>query len=247
MLALVGSRVWYRTIGTGVFHCERCGGDRPYRHRSGRRCAHLLGIPVAALGDTGEHLRCTECHTCYRVELLAVPTMEQMLLALQSATEAAVIAMLSASGGANRAARRRGILMIRAAGAPEFNDAGLTAALAECGLAEDGLVDDGPAGHGPAEDGLAEDGPLDHGPANRPPGTSNPAIGLRPAIEAFAIQLEMPAREWFLAKIVEVGLADGSLSRAERAVAEAVARYLGMTTSQGEDVISLAEEAAQAG
>jgi hypothetical protein len=30
-------------------------------------------------------------------------------------------------------------------------------------------------------------------------------------------------------------------------VAEAVARYLGMTTSQGEDVISLAEEAAQAG
>jgi tellurite resistance protein len=57
----------------------------------------------------------------------------------------------------------------------------------------------------------------------------------------------MPAREWFLAKIVEVGLADGSLSRAERAVAEAVARYLGMTMSQGEDVISLAEEAAQAG
>ncbi len=227
MLALFGSRVWYRTIGTGVFHCERCGGDRPYRHRSGRRCAHLLGIPVAALGDTGEHLRCTECHTCYRVELLAVPTMEQMLLALQTATEAAVLAMLSAGGGASRAARRRGILMIRAAGAPEFNDAGLTAALAERGLAEDSSAEDGPSA--------------------RSPRTSNPAVALRPAIEAFAIQLEMPAREWFLARIVAVGLADAPLSNAERAVAEDVARYLGMTTSQGEDVISLAEEAAQAG
>jgi hypothetical protein len=242
MLALVGSRVWYRTIGTGVFHCERCGGDRPYRHRSGRRCAHLVGIPVAALGNTGEHLRCTECHTCYRVELLAVPTTEQMLLALQTATEAAVLAILSAGGAGSRAARRRGILMIRAAGAPEFNDASLTAALAERGLADHRLAEDGLVDHGLAETGLAEDGP-----SARPPETSNPAVGLRPAIEAFAIQLEMPAREWFLAKIVEVGLADGSLSRAERAVAEAVARYLGMTTSQGEDVISLAEEAAQAG
>jgi hypothetical protein len=177
----------------------------------------LLGIPVAALGATGEHLRCTECHTCYRVELLAVPTMEQMLLALQAGTKAAVLAMLAEGGAGSQAARRRAIQMIRAAGAPDFHDGRLTAALTEPGLAAP------------------------------PPETGSPAVGLRPAIEAFAIQLEMPAREWFLAKIVEVGLADGSLSNAERAVAEDVARYLGMTTSQGEDVISLAEEAAQAG
>ncbi len=87
MLALVGSRVCYRTIGSGVFHCERCGGDRPYRHRSGRRWAHLLGIPLALLGGTGEHLRCTVCRTCYRVELLAVPTIEQMLVALLVGTK----------------------------------------------------------------------------------------------------------------------------------------------------------------
>ena len=135
MLALVGSRVCYRTIGRGVFHCERCGGDRPYRHRSGRRWAHVLGIPVASLGDTGEHLRCAICHTCYRVELLAVPTTEQMLVALLAGTKAAVLAMLKAGGENSQAARRRGIQMIRAAGAPDYHDGWLTTALADPGTA----------------------------------------------------------------------------------------------------------------
>ncbi len=217
MLALVGSRVRYRTIGRGIFHCERCGGDRPYRHRSGRRLAHVLGIPVASLGGTGEHLRCAVCRTCYRVELLAVPTAEQMLVALLAGTKAAVLAMLRAGDARSPAARRRGVEMLRAAGVPDGDDEGwLTAALAEPAAAERLARTDG-------------------------------HIGLRPAIEAFAVQLEMQAREWFLAKVVEVGLADGSLSAEERAVAGTVARYLGMSASRCEDVISLAEEAAQAG
>jgi tellurite resistance protein len=217
MLALVGSRVWYRTIGHGVFHCERCGGDRPYRHRSGRRWAHLLGVPVAALGDTGEHLRCTHCHTCYRVELLAVPTVDQMLVALLAGTKAAVLAMLRAGGAGSAIARRRGVRMIRDAGAPEFDDSRLASALAD------------PEG------------------AAQLPEADGPVVGLRPAIEAFSVQLDIPAREWFLARVVEVGLADGSLSAAERDVAGTVARYLGMSAARGRDVISLAEEAAQAG
>ncbi len=217
MLALVGSRIWYRTIGHGVFHCERCGGDRQYRHRSGRRLAHVLGIPVASLGDTGEHLRCTICQTCYRVELLAVPTLEQMLVALLAGTKAAVVEMLRAGGAGNPAARRRAIQMIRDAGAPEYDDGRLSTALA----------------------GPDEASPL--------PQADGPVVGLRPAIEAFSVQLEIPAREWFLAKVVEVGLADGSLSAAEREVAGTVARYLGMSAARARDVISLAEEAAQAG
>lgn len=217
MLALVGSRVWYRTIGNGVFHCERCGGDRSYRHRSGRRWAHLLGVPVASLGDTGEHLCCTSCRTCYRVDLLAVPTMEQMLVALFAGTNAAVLAMLRAGGAGSQVARRRGIQMIRDAGAPEYDDGQLAAALA------------------------------DPEAASRRPDAGGRALGLRPAIEALSVQLEIPAREWFLAKVVELGLADGSLSTAERDVAGTVARYLGMSPARGRDVISLAEEAAQAG
>jgi hypothetical protein len=236
MLALAGSRVWYRTVGHGVFHCERCGGDRPYRHRSGRRWAHLLGVPVAALGSTGEHLRCVDCRTCYRVELLAVPTMEQMLVALLAATKAAVLAMLRAGGAGSPAARRRGIAMIRAAGAPDFHDERLAAALGEPA----GAREPERAG-GPDEDAAPKDRAGCQDLAGEPP------IGLRPAIEGFAVQLDLHAREWFLAKVVEIGLADGALSPQERAVAATVARYLGMSASRGDDVISLAEQAAQAG
>lgn len=208
MRVLTGSRVCYRTIGRGVFHCERCGGDRPYLHRSGRRWLHVLGLPVAARGDTGEHLRCAICRTCYRVELLAVPTVDQMAMALLAGTTAAVLAMLGAGGLVSAAARRRGIELIRAAGAESYDDERLFDALGERSAGQ-------------------------------------PA--LRPALEAFAVQLECPAREWFLAKVVEVGLADGSLSAAERDVACTVARHLGMSPARGRAVISLAERAAQAG
>jgi hypothetical protein len=218
VLALVGARVRYRTVGRGAFHCERCGGDRSYKHRSGRRLAHVLGIPVASLGRTGEHLRCTVCGTCYRVELLAVPTVEQMLVALRAGTKAAVLAMLKA-GAAGPAARHRGIAMIRAAGEPDVHDGWLLAALSDAGT----------AGSDAAE--LPQD-------------ADGSAVALRPAIEAFAIQLDIYAREWFLAKVVQVGLADGPLTATERSVAGTVARYLGMTASRGEDVISLVEEAA---
>lgn len=218
MLAMTGSRVCYRTVGRGVFHCERCGGDRPYQHRSGRRWLQLLGVPVASLGGTGEHLRCAVCHTCYRVELLAVPTIDQMEIALLAGTTAAVLAMLCAGGSASPAARRRGIELIRTAGADSYDDQRLATELGER---------------------------PEH--ASEARSVDGQAVGLRPALEAFAVQLEGHAREWFLAKVVEVGLADGALNAAEREVAGTVARYIGLSAARGLHVVSLAERAAQAG
>jgi len=105
MLVNIQTRVYYRAVAGGVFHCERCGGDRRYRQRSGRRWAALLGLPIFPLDRTGEHLQCAACRTCYRVELLAVPTIEQMHTALLGATTAAALAMLNAGGTASQAAR----------------------------------------------------------------------------------------------------------------------------------------------
>ena len=217
MLVSLGSRVYYRSVAHGVFHCERCGGDRPYRHRTGRRWAHLLGLPVFPLNRTGEHLRCAICRTAYRVELLAVPTSEQMQVALLSATTAATLAMLNAGGSASKASRRRAIELIISAGSPQYGEPDLESAL------ELSIM--------PPEAELS----------------CGPVPGLRGAVETLAIQLETCSKEWFLAKVVQVGLADGSLSSAERDVVGTVARHLGLSQARADDVIQLAEEAAQAG
>jgi hypothetical protein len=62
-----------------------------------------------------------------------------------------------------------------------------------------------------------------------------------------AIQLTMPAPEWFLTDAVRVGLADGPLSDEEREAAQLIAAHLGMTAGQAHGVILMAEESAAAG
>jgi tellurite resistance protein len=218
MSAKLRSGAHYRTIATGVFHCERCGGDRPYRHRLGRRWVHLLGLPIVPLDRTGEHLRCAVCRTCYRVELLAVPTMEQMQAALLGATTAAVLAMLGVGGSSSPAARRLAVEQIISAGSPLYDEADLSVALRY-------------------REAESSD-------ARSPAGAIR---GLRAAVETLTLQLDPHAREWFLAKVVQVGLADGTLSAAERDLIGTVAGYLGLSPAQAQDVILLTEEAAQAG
>lgn len=210
VLLIFGLRVFYRTIGQGTVHCQRCGGDREYRHRAGRRWITLLFIPVIPLTKAGEHVRCAVCGTCYRMGILAVPTSAQMLAALPAGVRAAATVVLCAGGGDSALARRRAIDAIKGAGLEDYDDAALDADLAAS-----------TASANPAQD-LA-------GPLNR-----------------LAIQLEVPAREWFLADAVRIGLADGPLSDEERHAAQEIAAQLGMTPAQARGVIAMTEEAAAA-
>jgi len=66
---------------------------------------------------------------------------------------------------------------------------------------------------------------------------------LRP-IAVLGGQLKPEAREWHLAELVRIALADGPLTGAERAAAEAVATMLGMTQAQAYGVIMMTEQAA---
>src|SRR6266567_958729 len=166
-MLIAGIRVLYRVAGEGMMHCQRCGGDRPYGRRSGRRWVHLLCVPVIPLAKAGEHLRCMICRTCYRVELLAVPTTSQMQVALQAGTKVAALVMLKAGDPASPAARLRAIELIRSAGSRDYDAAGLDQALSR-------------QGHGrvtPSSGGRGQDP--------------------EPALRALALQLEMHAREWF--------------------------------------------------
>ena len=73
-MLIFGSRVFYRTTIQGIFHCSRCGGDRPYRQRVGRRWFTLLFLPVIPLNSAGEHVQCATCRTRYVTDVLSQPT-----------------------------------------------------------------------------------------------------------------------------------------------------------------------------
>ena len=210
MLIIFGFRVLYRTIGQGTFHCQRCGGDREYARRAGRRWFTLFFIPVVPLGRAGEHVRCAVCGTRYHMEVLSLPTVVQMQAALPAGMRAAAIAMLRTGGGSSVPARRRAIDAIKGSGLADYDDAALDADLSAPAL--------------PGQPGRELAGPL-----NR-----------------LTVQLAVPAREWFLAEAVRIGLADGMLSDDERHVAREIAAQLGMTPAQARGVIAMTEEGASA-
>ena len=209
MLLIFGLRVYFRTIGQGTFHCQRCGGDRPYRLKSGRRWIHVFFIPIIPLGQVGEYVQCTECGTRYGSDVLQLPTMAQMQAALPAGMRAAATAMLLAGDRGSSAARRRVIDAVRGAGVADYDDAAVDADL-ESGADR------------AAERTRAE------------------------RLEALAGQLAMPAREWFLAEIIRIGLADGALTEPERQTAREIAGRLAMTPAQAVGVIALTEEGASA-
>ena len=207
MFLIFGLRVYFRTIGQGMFHCQRCGGDRRYRERTGRHWLHLFFVPLIPLVSVGEHVRCGTCNTAYRVEVLSVPTAAEMQAALPAGMQAAAIAMLRVGDPASPAARRRAIDAIRGAGQAGYDDAALDAELAS---------------------------------------SAGPNWVMAPPLNRLALQLAVQAREWFLADVVRIGLADGLLSEQERQAARQIAADLGMTVAQAYGVISMTEESATA-
>ena len=129
MLIIFGLRVFYRTIAQGTFHCRRCGGDRGYRHRSGRRWFTLFFLPVIPLNSVGDHVQCTTCRTRYVAEVLSQPTTAQMQAALPAGMRAADSAMLRSGDPASPVSRQRAIEAVIGAGTPGYDEAMLNADL----------------------------------------------------------------------------------------------------------------------
>ena len=202
MLIIWGLRVVYRTIGQGVFFCRRCGGDRDYRRRSGRRFITIFFIPLIPLTSTGEHVQCLTCKTRYVTEVLEQPTAAQMRHQLPAGMRAIVAVMLVAGNPASEPSRRRAVEAVQGAGERGYDNSELDQDLA-----------------------------LPREAATR-------------AIAALAGQLQVDAREWYLAEAIRIALADGPLTAAERAAAERIAGDLGMTKAQAIGVTALTEQAA---
>jgi tellurite resistance protein len=76
--------------------------------------------------------------------------------------------------------------------------------------------------------------------------SQQPGQDLARVLNALAAQLAVPAKEWFLAETVRIGLADGPLTDDERRMVHEIASQLGMTQAQAYGVISVTEQAARA-
>src|SRR6185503_8857843 len=54
----------------GVFHCPRCGPERPFAHKVVQRYFTLYFIPLIPMGKAGEYVECTQCSGTFGVEAL---------------------------------------------------------------------------------------------------------------------------------------------------------------------------------
>ena len=202
MLIIFGLRVFYRTIAQGTFHCRRCGGDRQYRHRAGRRWFTLCFIPAIPLNSIGDHVQCTACRTRYVVDVLQLPTTAQMQAALPAGMRAAVSAMLRSGDPSSPVSRQRAIEAVIGSGVPDYGEAMLDADLMRSFEV------------------------------------------IRPALNQVGAQLTIQAREWYLAEVIRIALADGPLSETERQAALAIGADLGMTQAQVIGVVAMTEQSA---
>ena len=205
MLIIFGLRVFYRTIAQGTFHCRRCGGDRPYRHRAGRRWFTLLFVPIIPLSSVSQHVQCMTCRSRYVTDALSQPTTAQMQAALRAGMRAAASAMLRSGDPASAVARQRAIEAVAGAGTHGYDEAALNADLAQ------------------------------------------PFEAIRPALNQVGAQLTVQAREWYLADVIRIGMADGALTDPERQAALAIGLDLGMTHAQTIGVITMTEQSAGRG
>ena len=71
-----------------------------------------------------------------------------------------------------------------------------------------------------------------------------PFEAIRPALNQVGAQLTIQAREWYLADVIRIALADGQLTDSERLAAQAIGADLGMTQAQALGVIAMTEQSA---
>lgn len=69
-MIIYGTRGLTSTAGSGVFHCPRCGPNKPYAHMQVKRWFTLYFIPCIPLGLAGEYVECRQCAGTFGVEAL---------------------------------------------------------------------------------------------------------------------------------------------------------------------------------
>ncbi|MFD7918162.1 TerB family tellurite resistance protein [Streptomyces sp. NPDC059740] len=234
-LRLVGVRTVWHTTADGEFFCSACGGDRNYRHRSGRRRLTVLGVPVLARGDATPVVECSSCRGHFGPEVLDRPTTTRFSAMLRDAVHTVTLAVLAAGGATTPAVRERAVATVRAAGFTECTEEQLVTLLAA--LAADPALDPRPRREGPAGPHAAPTFGALH------PAATVLALELHDALRPLAPHLQPAGRERLLHQAARVALADGPFTPTERELLHTVGAVLLLDEAV---VTALLEEADQA-
>jgi len=125
-----GFGVLYRVRDNGAFFCPRCGADRGYQHRVGRRWFRLYFIPLFPVGGpVNEHVRCETCKGLFAMQVLARPTSTQLSAQLLDVVRGVIVHVLRAGSIDSPAAREIAVSEVQRAGLPGYTDETLTADL----------------------------------------------------------------------------------------------------------------------
>ena len=129
-LFIWGFKNRHKVIGEGTFFCPRCGGDRPYQQRVGRRWFTLYYIPLFPTGQPlNEHVQCGVCKQAFTPAALQRPTSVQLSSQLLDAVRGAAVHVLRAGSTEQPAARACAVSEVQRAGLANYDDAALTADL----------------------------------------------------------------------------------------------------------------------
>jgi hypothetical protein len=130
VLLVFGLTAVFRTVSEGTFHCPRCGGDRAYRRRAGRRWLSVFFVPTVPLWRLSETVECRTCKGRFPVAALRTPTARQLGETLAAGMRAAAALVLRAGDPSAPAARARAIATVTGYGEPDYDSAAVDADLA---------------------------------------------------------------------------------------------------------------------
>lgn len=121
-----GIKVRYKLLDRGGFFCPRCGGDRQYQHRVGRKWFSLYYIPLFPVsGPLNEHVRCDVCKGAFTMEALSRPTSGALSGLLIDGVRGVLVHVLRTGSMQNPAARATAVAEVQRAGVATYSDADL--------------------------------------------------------------------------------------------------------------------------
>ena len=127
MPIIFGWKVVFKVIGSGVFSCPNCGGDRNYERRRAQRFFTLFFIPIIPLKVIGEVVRCTYCKNDFRTSVLDRPVAAQVSDLLQNSVRGVMVNVLRRGGWNHPGARAAAVQEITLAGTLGYTDGNLDA------------------------------------------------------------------------------------------------------------------------